>query len=204
MAGTTQENPVIFLLFGAAGDLSHRLILPALYTLYQHDQLPPCFSLLGTDRMDLTVEQLAAGYRDSFKLSGSPLQDDKWQAFAGRIRYVPGDLSDKRLYTQLKHQIRTIEQDWNTRAEHVFYLAIPPQTISTIATGLATAGLHRDRERSRIVVEKTVETRPRIIPGNQLRVDPSFPRGTDLSNRSFSRQGNSTEYPGIAFCKPDL
>jgi glucose-6-phosphate 1-dehydrogenase len=154
LAHTTQENPVIFLLFGAAGDLSHRLILPALYTLYKHDQLPQSFSLVGTDRTDLTVEQLAAGYRDSFRLSGSPLQDDKWQEFASLIRYAPGDLSDKMLYTQLKDQIRTIEQDWNTRAEHVFYLAIPPQIISTIATGLATAGLHRERERSRIVVEK--------------------------------------------------
>jgi glucose-6-phosphate 1-dehydrogenase len=55
MVHTTQENPVIFLLFGAAGDLSHRLILPALYTLYQHDQLPPCFYLVGTDRTDLNV-----------------------------------------------------------------------------------------------------------------------------------------------------
>jgi glucose-6-phosphate 1-dehydrogenase len=154
MGHSTHENAVIFLLFGAAGDLSHRLILPALYALHLHDQLPRQFCLIGTDRSDLTAEQLAAGYRNSFEHTDIPVLGDRWQALADRIRYLPGDMEDNRLYTQIRDRIRTLEKDWNTRAEHVFYLATPPQIFSAIATGLAAAGLHRDRERSRIVVEK--------------------------------------------------
>jgi glucose-6-phosphate 1-dehydrogenase len=154
MLPMTRKNPVIFLLFGAAGDLSHRLILPALYALHQHDQLPRHFCLIGADRSVSNAGQLAAGYRDSFERSGLPVQADKWQEFASRIRYLSGDLNDDTLYTQLKDHIRGLEHDWNTGTELVFYLATPPLVFSTIAKGLATAGLQRDREHSRIVVEK--------------------------------------------------
>jgi len=148
------ETPVVFVLFGAAGDLSHRLILPALHALHLHDQLPRHFCLIGVDRAGLTAQQLAAQYRQSLVRSAAPLREERWQELAARIRYVPGDLNDSALYTRISDSIRRAESDWHARADRVFYLAVPPVIFSTIATGLAAAGLQRDRDRGRIVVEK--------------------------------------------------
>jgi Glucose-6-phosphate dehydrogenase, NAD binding domain len=55
------DRPVIFVLFGAAGDLSHRLILPALYALHRDGQLPACFALIGADRVSLSNQEACGG-----------------------------------------------------------------------------------------------------------------------------------------------
>lgn len=154
MSRATNETPVIFILFGAAGDLSHRLILPALLALHVHRGLPRQFCLIGTDRAALSASQLAADYRDTLLQGDVPLDESGWEALAARIRYVPGDLHDDALYTRLRDEIRDLETGWHARADHVFYLATPPAVFSSIAAGLAAAGLQRDRVRSRIVVEK--------------------------------------------------
>lgn len=155
MMGQAECNRhVIFVLFGAAGDLSQRLILPALYALYRNDQLPSCCSVVGVDRAALTEQQLAAKYRQSLSNEQAPPPDDAWSGFAGRISYLQGDLGDQQLYTQLNELIHAREKSWNAKAEHVFYLATPPRLFAPIADGLAAAGFHRDRQRARIVVEK--------------------------------------------------
>lgn len=151
---TTGDTPVVFMLFGAAGDLSHRLILPALYALYQADQLPLRFGLVGIDRANQSVQQLIKGYRDSLTSGVDSSQGDHWSDFAARIQYVPGNLQEKSLYARLKDQIHSLETEWNAKADCVFYLATPPKLFAAIATGLAAAGLHRGRNHHRIVVEK--------------------------------------------------
>ncbi|MEZ5543468.1 MAG: glucose-6-phosphate dehydrogenase [Pseudomonadota bacterium] len=154
MNQSLRDQSVIFILFGAAGDLSHRLILPALQALHSHSELPRQFCLIGTDRADISAAQLAAGYRDVLEREAIPLQQQRWEDLAACIRYVAGDLHDDSLYTRLRDEIRGLEDAWHKRAEHVFYLATPPPLFSAIASGLTAAGLQRDRSHSRIVVEK--------------------------------------------------
>ncbi|MGD8842713.1 MAG: glucose-6-phosphate dehydrogenase [Gammaproteobacteria bacterium] len=146
------DAAVVLVLFGAAGDLSHRLILPALYALHQSGQLPARFSLIGVDRLELSTRELAERY--GTLLSGASAQDDAWSEFAAGIEYLPGDMLDDSLYTRIKERIHVLESGWKTKADHVFYLATPPRLFPVIATGLAAANLHRDREHNRIVAEK--------------------------------------------------
>jgi len=58
-----RDRPVIFL-FGSAGDLSHRLILPALYALHRDGQWLSSFALIGADRASLSSQEFALAYRD--------------------------------------------------------------------------------------------------------------------------------------------
>jgi glucose-6-phosphate 1-dehydrogenase len=154
MPGTENHRPVVFTLFGAAGDLSHRLIIPALYALHREQRLPDRFKLIGVDRAAVTAPQLVAGYRDSLSGEGDNPPDSLWRHFENRIAYLQGDFGDGALYAQLNDLIRAEEKSSDARAEHVFYLATPPRLFAPIAEGLSAARLNRDRERSRIVVEK--------------------------------------------------
>jgi glucose-6-phosphate 1-dehydrogenase len=148
------DHPVVFVLFGAAGDLSHRLIVPALYALYHDRQLPARFAFVGTDRVSLSRAKLAAQYRTSLTQESGQFSNDSWRDFSAGLAYLQGDLADHSLYTGLKEKIRGLEKDWAAKAERVFYFATPPRLFGQIADGLASAALHREREHTRIVVEK--------------------------------------------------
>src|ERR1700758_3654180 len=54
-------DPCAMVIFGAAGDLTKRLLVPALYNLATTGLLPQPFALIGVDLADLD----AASWRDS-------------------------------------------------------------------------------------------------------------------------------------------
>ena len=49
-------GPCVFVLFGAAGDLTKRKLVPALYNLVRAKLLPDNFALMGVSVDDLSVE----------------------------------------------------------------------------------------------------------------------------------------------------
>ena len=151
-SGSGGRNPATqFVLFGAMGDLTRRLVGPALYDLHVDGRLPPQFRLLGIDR-EIDAERLRERLRDgvkSYARSGPP-EDSQWAAFAERIDALAMDLTDEDAYSRLK---KTLDGARSSQ-ERIFYLATPPSLFALIANGLAAVGLHRDREHTRIVLEK--------------------------------------------------
>src|SRR6202046_2563091 len=49
-------DPCTLIIFGASGDLTHRLLLPALYNLAVSGLLPEAFALIGVARSESTSE----------------------------------------------------------------------------------------------------------------------------------------------------
>src|SRR3954452_15054315 len=47
-----------FVLFGVTGDLTHRLVIPALYNLAEADLLPENFCVIGVARSEVSTETL--------------------------------------------------------------------------------------------------------------------------------------------------
>ena len=142
-----------FVLFGADGALSRRLIVPALFNLYLDGQLPPRFRLLGIDRQDSDATALAESFRQGivdFSRRGAAAAD-AWTRFAAMIDYQRMDLTDPAAYTALDKRLSAAAA---ATAQHIFYMATPPSLFAPIARGLGAAGLARDPSRSRIVVEK--------------------------------------------------
>ena len=52
--------PCVMVIFGAAGDLTKRLVVPALYDLVRAQRLPPQFQLVGLDLAAKTAEEWSA------------------------------------------------------------------------------------------------------------------------------------------------
>ena len=50
MEKNVRPESTVFLIFGAAGDLTWRKLIPALYNLYLDDWMPKRFKVLGLDR----------------------------------------------------------------------------------------------------------------------------------------------------------
>ncbi len=52
-AGEVRVEPLTLVIFGGAGDLSRRKLMPSLYHLFAENELPQAFSILAFDRLDL-------------------------------------------------------------------------------------------------------------------------------------------------------
>ena len=141
-----------FILFGAMGDLAWRLIGPALFNLHLSGQLPKNFRVIGVgSHTSATVlrERLRDGVT-RFSRNGTP-EETAWSKFATCIDDCVMDLNDIQQYDKLKQQLNTLNEHASVR---IFYLAIPPTLFDAVANGLASVGFHRDRNGTRIVVEK--------------------------------------------------
>jgi glucose-6-phosphate 1-dehydrogenase len=146
----------ILVIFGGAGDLTWRKLAPALYNLDVDGWLPDNFAVIGVDGKSMTEEEFRAHLREGvseFSRRGKP-DDASWDRIAGRLSFICADFSDQRAYSLLKQRLAACEKEWQVRAEHVFYLAVPPVVFPMIVQGLGKAGLAEDREHSRIVIEK--------------------------------------------------
>ena len=145
-----------FVLFGAGGDLSRRLIVPALFNLYLDRQLPERFLLWGVGQRQWRAEDLTAHLREGVaqhSRRGTP-PETEWAAFAAKVRYHRADLTDDASFSQLREALDAAEQAWPNESERVFYLAVPPTLFRQVAHGLGEAGLNQNRESARIVAEK--------------------------------------------------
>ena len=106
-------------IFGAGGDLTKRLLVPALYNLASTGLLPERFALIGVDMADLTAEQ----WRDSLRAMmesfvGKAASESRidhvdeatWNHLTQSLSYVRGDLNDRALFEQLKSHLDSIEK----------------------------------------------------------------------------------------------
>ncbi len=148
----------MLIIFGGGGDLTWRKLVPALFSLYLGKSLPEQVAIFAVDRANLTDTALRQRLHDGVKRfcrnQGSKSAD--WTSFAGCIHYCQGDFKNPKTYSALAKRLTELDQSWGKKAEHIFYLATPPAFFGVIPTLLGDAGLARERERARIVIEKPI------------------------------------------------
>ena len=83
-------EPSILVIFGGAGDLTLRKLVPALYNLALQRLLPPAFAVVGTGRTKLTDSEFRAELRAAVSTFSrtKPLNEEVWESFAQHVRYV--------------------------------------------------------------------------------------------------------------------
>jgi glucose-6-phosphate 1-dehydrogenase len=151
-------EPNIFVIFGGAGDLTWRKLMPALFDLSQSHSIPVHFSIIAVDRVELSVEALRKRLHEGVKefARGGKTSVKEWNQFSRHIRYLQGDFKGSATYTELSDQCANLEKEWGSKAERIFYMATPPSLFGEIPRFLDHAGLAADRERARIVIEKPI------------------------------------------------
>ena len=133
-----------------------RKLVPALYDLFLDRYLPERFAIIGVDLKPLDDESFRQRMRegvDQFSRRGKP-DDASWHAFAQRLSFISANFADPATFTALARRLSDLDEQWDTRAIRVFYLAMMPMLVEPIAQQLGKARLGRHRKRSRIVIEK--------------------------------------------------
>jgi glucose-6-phosphate 1-dehydrogenase len=164
---TLLPQPCVLVIFGAAGDLSWRKLLPAVYNLNVDGALPSHFAVVG---FGLPAEGEITGDPNEYirgrakdginRFSRQGLDEGNWADYARTLFFVPGSFNDARAYAQLKATLDALDQQFGIPGSRVYYLSVPPQLVDMCVSHLKGAGLVNDPKEphafTRVIVEKPI------------------------------------------------
>jgi len=149
--------PGILVIFGAAGDLTKRKLIPALYNLRKNDLLPDNFAIIGVARAEMDTAEFRTRLRDDMKeFATEKVEPEAWDWIEQRLSYLSGDFDDEQTFTHLKDVLEKLDRERGTSGNYCFYLATAPQYFAPVIQKLGAAGLTKegkDRWR-RVIIEK--------------------------------------------------
>jgi glucose-6-phosphate 1-dehydrogenase len=156
--------PCVMVIFGAGGDLTKRLLMPAIYNLACDQLLPSAFAILGTGldplatdtfRAKMTRDVITGDAEKKVKPFTTRKTVDRaaWDDLVGRMHYTPAAKAED--YPRLAEEIARLDKQYDAGGNILFYFAVPPSAFGAISKSLAAVGLTR-RENSwvRAIIEK--------------------------------------------------
>ena len=146
--------PCTLVIFGASGDLTRRLLAPAIAHLSRDGAIAPDFSIIGLARTRYSDKDFRA-YLETGVRDFTPPAQARPGDLPSSVTYVPGDFNDAALYQKLKSSLEAVEGKRQRQRNRIFYLATPPEADPTIVKHLGESGLARPEQGwARVVVEK--------------------------------------------------
>lgn len=138
-----------FVIFGGAGDLALRKLLPGLYRAYCNGELPSGVRILGVCRRETQVTEYQDNIRAAAQehLSADEFDAEKWQAFSQCVHPIYLDIEERDKWWDALAELLNAGNE-----QRVFYLATPPGVFGICCKHLSETGLIT--ETSRVVVEK--------------------------------------------------
>jgi len=150
---------VTLVIFGGAGDLAHRKLLPALYNLHVDGVLPPRLAIVGIGRKEMRDEDYRAFAKDGVtKFSRRPIDGQAWDLFASRLFFHAADLDSDRSLAALGARLDIVEHEQGLSGDRIYYLAVPPSLFAATVKQLARARFvpPADGKVARLIVEKPI------------------------------------------------
>ncbi|MBV6884746.1 glucose-6-phosphate dehydrogenase [Xanthomonas euvesicatoria] len=166
MSEQATTPPCIIVVFGARGDLTKRLVMPALYNLRRSGALGDEFAIVGMDHGDISERAWRTNMGQSMTqlLSSrdAEFQTDEfdtatWDWLRERMHYLRGDFTDQGAYRSLGGVLDKLHKRYGTQGNVLFYLATAARFFEPVLLNLGEAGLVRQRESEgwrRVIVEK--------------------------------------------------
>ncbi|MDQ0474270.1 glucose-6-phosphate dehydrogenase [Labrys wisconsinensis] len=138
----TETKSDAFVLFGATGDLAHKKIFPALYTMIEHGTLD--IPVIGVAFDDWDLAKLQARAHDGIAAAVGTVDEERFAKLAGLLRYVSGDYRNGATFAKLKAAL-------GAASHPLHYLAVPPSMFETVVQGLEQSGC---ADGARLMIEK--------------------------------------------------
>ncbi len=164
-------DPCAMVVFGAGGDMTKRLLIPALYNLSRTKVLPEKFALIGVDLAEGTAESWRDHLYDMLKtfvgnataeFDIDRIDEAAWKRLAEKMSYIQGDLTKPELYEKIRGALGDAEKTHGTQGNAIFYLAVADRFFGTVVEQLGKAKLTDQGEDKngkpqfwrRVVIEK--------------------------------------------------
>src|SRR5665213_4601332 len=132
-------DPFHLVVFGGAGDLAYRKLLPALYQRHRDGQIPADGArIIGSSRRHMTDDAYRASTREALKkyVPAADLEDATVDSFLQLLSFIPTDAQSNEGWDQLVETLK--DGDDRVRA---FYLAVAPELIDPISERIGSHAL---------------------------------------------------------------
>jgi glucose-6-phosphate 1-dehydrogenase len=160
---STPAPPCALVIFGAGGDLTKRLVVPALYNLMRTKLLSDRFVIVGVDHTDRGKGEWKKNLHDflekSVKKGGefeaSKIDEAAWDRLQATMSYMAGDVTAAETYHELSEHLAAREKDTDFEGNILFYLAVADRFFQPTVDQLGKAGLLKeDKGWRRVIIEK--------------------------------------------------
>jgi glucose-6-phosphate 1-dehydrogenase len=152
-----QAPPAALVIFGAGGDLTKRLVVPALYNLVRARKLPDEFAIIGVDHIDQTTEQWHQSLTETMQsfTRAAEIDAQAWSWLTRRMHYILGDFTQPETFSHLD-RLLVMQREQSNTGNVLFYLAVADRFFGPVIEALGRAGLTRQSEGAwrRVIVEK--------------------------------------------------
>src|SRR5215469_12717024 len=108
-------GPCTLTIFGITGDLSRRLLLPALYNLRKQRSLSDNFAMIGFASSERDEQEFRDAIAADLRKAIGPEADDsviKW--LASRVHYIGAKFEDKEGWKRLRDALHRLETEYHT------------------------------------------------------------------------------------------
>ena len=167
-------EPFTMVIFGGAGDLSKRKLLPSVFHLYSEGELPESFSVLGFDRVEMTEEEYRSLMGEAVKkFAGETFEEAAWKQFSKHLFYLSGDFEKDESFNSLIKKITGVSATVKkVRRDVVYYMAVPPQVMPLAIGKLKHHNLCKGVFQTKVIVEKPFGSdRPSAAALNKILTD---------------------------------
>ena len=163
MTARDKADRCTLVIFGGAGDLSRKKLIPAIYYLAEQKLLPDGFAMLavarepGDDNSYRKLMREAMGTSDEIRR----VDESVWQWLCARTFYTCGEFAEDATYASVAKRLAEIEaRPGSEEKNRLFYLAIPPSVFEMTLKHLTDSRLacrtesYETRPWTRVVIEK--------------------------------------------------
>jgi glucose-6-phosphate 1-dehydrogenase len=152
-------------IFGAVGDLTKRLIVPALYNLTKSGLLPDNFAVIGVDHNARSSEDWRTGLHDFLEASvkskggefeAASIDETAWKQLADKMTYLTGDFLSEKTYRDLGKLLADQDRKQSLGGRVLFYLAVAERFFGSIVERLGSGDLVNEKGDAwrRVIIEK--------------------------------------------------
>ena len=136
VAAPDKNIPTIFAAFGATGDLMRRKVIPAVFHLWKHGELPERFRVVGFSRRDWSDEDFRVFIKGVVEThQGSSVEG--LQPFLELFRFQRGYFEEPQSYKELKAAFDACDREWGVCSNKLFYFSVAPEYYEMILRDLA-------------------------------------------------------------------
>ncbi len=149
--------PCVLVIFGAAGDLTKRKLIPALYNLKKSNLLPDSFGVIGVARAEMDDKEFRSRLSDDMReFATDDIDPEDWKWLEERLYYLSGDFDDNETFVRLQELLSKVDGERKAQGNYFFYLATAPDYFAPVVQQLGSVELTREEDDHwrRFVIEK--------------------------------------------------
>ena len=161
-SGASKSEPCVMVIFGASGDVTKRLVVPALYNLRCDGLLSDNFAVLGAGRTEMDDAEFRArigGEKDGLRAFHTRKEFDEAAAadLLNRMYFQTADIKVED-FRKLKNRVRELDARHGAGGNVLFHFAMAPRFFGPLCDTLYEAGFQEGAGWKRFIIEKPFGT----------------------------------------------